>query len=52
MHKLLSLFFVFSFLTSSAQKIEGTVKDDDGNILPFASILVKGTTHGVTANNH
>ena len=52
MHKLLSIFFVFSFLTSSAQKIEGTVKDDEGNILPFASILVKGTPNGVSANNH
>ncbi|MEP6627254.1 MAG: DUF5686 and carboxypeptidase regulatory-like domain-containing protein, partial [Ginsengibacter sp.] len=52
MHKLLSFFFVFAFLTSSAQKIEGTVKDEEGNILPFASILVKGTPNGVTANNH
>ena len=52
MHKLLSIFFVFSFLNSAAQKIEGTVKDEEGNILPFASILVKGTPNGVTANNH
>jgi len=51
MKKLLLLFFIFSFLKGSAQKIEGTVKDTDGNILPFASILVKGTSIGVTANN-
>ena len=52
MSKLFLLLFVFSTLTSSAQRIEGTVKDNQGNILPFASILVKGTTMGVTANNH
>lgn len=34
-----------------AQKVEGKVRDTEGNILPFASILVKGTSMGVTANN-
>ena len=33
-------------LSVSAQKIEGTVYDDNGKILPFASILIKGTTKG------
>ncbi len=51
MHKLLFLFFLFPVLSVSSQKIGGTVKDADGNILPFASILVKGTSMGVTANN-
>jgi hypothetical protein len=51
MHKLLFLLFIFSFLSASSQKVEGTVKDADGNILPFASVLVKGTSMGVTANN-
>src|SRR6185312_14568084 len=35
----------------SAQKIEGTVKDTEGNGLPFASILVKGTPMGTTTND-
>jgi hypothetical protein len=29
----------------------GTVTDDEGNSLPFASILIKGTSRGVTTNN-
>ncbi|MEO6948227.1 MAG: DUF5686 and carboxypeptidase regulatory-like domain-containing protein [Ginsengibacter sp.] len=52
MSRILFLFFLFGTLNTSAQRIEGTVKDDQGNILPFASILVKGTAMGVTANNH
>lgn len=51
MQKLLLLLFLFPVLSASSQKIEGTVKDGEGNILPFASILVKGTPMGVTANN-
>lgn len=51
MQKLLLLFFIFRIVSVSAQKVEGTVKDADGNILPFASILVEGTSMGVTANN-
>ena len=44
------LLFIFS-ISLSAQKIEGTVTDMEGNILPFASILVTGTPKGVTTNN-
>lgn len=51
MQKLLLLFFIFRIISVSAQKVEGTVKDADGNILPFASILVEGTSMGVTSNN-
>ena len=51
MQKLLLLFFLFSAFIASAQTIEGTVRDTEGHILPFASVLVKGTTKGVTANN-
>ena len=51
MHKLLILLFIFPVLVASSQTIEGTVKDTEGNALPFASILVKGTPMGVTANN-
>jgi hypothetical protein len=46
---ILSLFFLA--LNSFAGKISGTVTDDKGQVLPFASILVKGTTRGTTANN-
>ena len=51
MSKILFLFFLLATLNTSAQRITGTVKDNNGNILPFASILVKGTSMGVTANN-
>lgn len=47
---LISIFLVS--VCAFAQKISGTVTDRDGNPLPFASILVKGTTIGVAANNH
>ena len=52
MRKLLLFLFILPVFTASAQKIEGTVKDEEGNVLPFASILIKGTPLGVTANNH
>ncbi|MHA4810247.1 DUF5686 and carboxypeptidase regulatory-like domain-containing protein [Flavitalea flava] len=46
----LCLIGIFSFITSRATIITGTVRDDKGSILAYASILVKGTTKGVTAN--
>ncbi|MGH2646662.1 MAG: DUF5686 family protein, partial [Ginsengibacter sp.] len=51
MQKLFTLLVCITAFTASAQKIEGTVYDDEGKILPFASILVKGTPLGVSANN-
>lgn len=50
MRKFVFLFFIFRALSISAQTIEGTIKDTEGHILPFASILVKGTSFGVSAN--
>lgn len=50
MHKLLFLLFIFPVISVSSQTVEGTVKDAEGQILPFASILVKGTSLGVSAN--
>jgi hypothetical protein len=41
----------FSFLSAHADRISGMVTDDKGNLLPYASILVKGTTKGTTANS-
>jgi len=47
------LLVFFSFLTClklDAQTLSGYVKDSSGKVLPFASVLVKGTTKGVSAN--
>jgi hypothetical protein len=49
--KILMLILCGHTLSVPAQKIEGTVYDDNGKILPFASILIKGATKGVIANN-
>ena len=51
MQKVLLLLLFFDVFKVSAQKIEGTVKDTEGNVLPFASILVKGTPMGTTTND-
>ncbi|CAN5735537.1 DUF5686 and carboxypeptidase regulatory-like domain-containing protein [soil metagenome] len=45
-----ALFILFS-LHSSAQKIYGTVFNDNGDLLPYASITVKGSSTGASANN-
>ncbi|MEO8769088.1 MAG: DUF5686 and carboxypeptidase regulatory-like domain-containing protein [Ferruginibacter sp.] len=45
-------FFLFFCQTLSAQKIYGTVFSDKGDLLPFSSITVKGTSRGTSANNH
>lgn len=45
-----ALFFLFS-ASSSAQKIYGTVYNQQGDQLPFASVTVKGTSTGTSANN-
>ena len=37
--------------SAQAGRISGTVSDDKGDRLAYASILVKGSTRGVTANN-
>ncbi len=42
---------VLLFQDISAQKIYGTVFNSDGDLLPFASISVKGTTKGSSAND-
>jgi len=46
---ILGLFFI-SF-NSFAGRISGIITDDKGTVLPFASIFIKGTTKGTTANN-
>ena len=48
-----ALFFLFLFFanSSSAQKIYGTVFSDKGDLLPYASVTIKGTSIGASANN-
>ena len=48
------LFFLFSFFLAGniiAQKIAGTVFNEKGDLLPYSSITVKGSSMGVSANN-
>jgi hypothetical protein len=52
MRKLLILSLsVFTCLSVYAATISGTTRERNGAILPFSSILVKGTTQGVSANS-
>ncbi len=44
----LSIFFMPA---ANAGRIIGTITDDKGQPLPFASVMIKGTTKGTTANN-
>ena len=48
---LLGFFPFFQFFFAQAGKISGLVTDDKGNILPYASVFVKGTSKGTTTNN-
>jgi hypothetical protein len=47
------LFFSFFLLCHGAHavKISGTITDDKGNILPYASVFIKGSSLGTTSNN-
>ena len=51
MVRLALMLLIFSSLHSSAQKIYGTVFTDKGDLLPYASIIIKGTSNGASANN-
>jgi len=44
------LFFVFSCFHAFAGVLQGKVTDEKGEILPFATVFVKGSTLGVSAN--
>jgi Family of unknown function (DUF5686)/CarboxypepD_reg-like domain len=44
------LFLLISF-NAAAQKIYGTVFNDKGDLLPYASVTIKGTSIGASANN-
>src|SRR6266404_5945710 len=51
MRQLLFLFVlaVLCGMAARATRLTGTVRDEKGNVLPYSSILIKGTTRGVTA---
>ncbi len=51
MTKLFLLFLFFISTAASAQKIYGTVFNDKGDLLPYASVTIKGTSTGASANN-
>src|SRR4051812_48835879 len=46
---ILSMAVLANVLAYSAT-ISGSIKDKNGTLLPFSSVLVKGTTQGVSAN--
>ena len=48
---ILSLMILWTGVRAYAIRITGAVTDEKGNALAYASILVKGTTRGVTAGN-
>lgn len=51
MQKILLLIITISFvLPSFAGKVSGTVTSDKGDVLPYASVLVKENTKGTTCN--
>ena len=51
MPKALVFLFIFFANSSPAQKIYGTVFSDKGDLLPYASVTIKGTSIGASANN-
>jgi hypothetical protein len=48
---LLVAILITSIFQANAGRISGSITDNKGKPLPFASVLVKGTTLGTTANN-
>ncbi len=51
MRNILLACLVFICFQSSAQKITGIVFSDKGDLLPYSSVTIKGTTVGASANN-
>ena len=43
--------FIFLYHGAHAVKVSGVITDDKGNILPFASVFVKGSSMGTTSND-
>jgi hypothetical protein len=51
MPKAIFIFLFFFANSASAQKIYGTVFSDKGDLLPYASVTIKGTSIGASAND-
>lgn len=51
MRKLLLLILACISFSAQSQKLYGTIKNDKGEPLPFASIIIKGTSKGTSAND-
>ena len=51
MRLIILVFFIFIFFAAHAQKIYGTVFTAQGDLLPYASLTIKGTTKGASAND-
>ncbi len=47
----LILIFLVSIVSARAGRVSGSIKDQQAHPLAFASISVKGSNHGTTANN-
>nr|WP_294992454.1 DUF5686 and carboxypeptidase regulatory-like domain-containing protein [uncultured Sediminibacterium sp.] len=47
---LLILLFCIGYYTGIAQTVSGTIRNTNQELLPFSSVIVKGTTQGVSAN--
>lgn len=47
----LALSFIFVSFAAQATRVIGTVTDEHGVVLPYSSILIKGSTRGVTAGS-
>ncbi|MEP0985383.1 DUF5686 and carboxypeptidase regulatory-like domain-containing protein [Ekhidna sp.] len=46
-----SLFFLSIFIVHSQTGIKGTTKSESGEVLPFSTVYIKGTTNGTTSNS-
>jgi hypothetical protein len=51
MNKCILIFLSLISIKTSAQKIFGTVFNEKGDLLPYASVTIKGTSIGASANN-
>jgi hypothetical protein len=52
MRTIISIIFLSLFFQGArAVKVTGTITDDKGNILPYASVFIKGSSQGTTSNN-
>ena len=51
MRRLFTCLLILLSINGSAQKIFGVIFNDTGDLLPYSSITIKGTTIGASANN-